>query len=132
MNRGDYLSRANDENLIMVAIETLDGIDNLPEIMKIEDLDGIFIGPMDLSTSMGIRGQFDNEEFKAAVKRIEDIVVPSDKFLATVANDAESAQKLYDKGYNMIVMMSDAVDLSKMAVKNVKKFKELNNLEAEE
>ena len=32
----------------------------------------------------------------------------------------------------MIVMMSDAVDLSKMAVKNVKKFKELNNLEAEE
>lgn len=132
LNRGDYLSRANDENLIMVAIETLDGIDNLPEIMKIEDLDGIFIGPMDLSTSMGIRGQFDNEEFKAAVKRVEDIVVPSDKFLATVANDAESAQKLYDKGYNMIVMMSDAVDLSKMAVKNVKKFKELNNLEAEE
>ena len=120
------MDRANDENLVMIAIETLDGIDNLPEIMKIEELDGIFIGPMDLSTSMGIKGQFDNEDFKAAIRRIEDIVIPSSKFLATVANDADSAQELYDKGYNMIVMMSDAVDLAKMAAKTVQKFKEHN------
>lgn len=126
MNRGAYMDRANEENLIMIAIETLEGIENLPEIMKIEELDGIFIGPMDLSTSMGIRGQFDHEDFKAAIKRIEDMVVPSDKFLATVANDADSAQALYDKGYNMIVMMSDAVDLSRAAVRNVEKFREYN------
>lgn len=125
-NLGDYMGRANEENLIMIAIETLDGIDNLPEIMEIEELDGIFIGPMDLSTSMGIRGQYDNEDFKAAVKRIEDIVIPSKKFLATVANDADDAQKKYDKGYNMIVMMSDAVDLAKMSAKTVARFKELN------
>lgn len=125
-NKGKYMDRANDENLVMIAIETLDGIDNLPEIMKIEELDGIFIGPMDLSTSMGIKGQFDNEDFKAAIRRIEDIVIPSSKFLATVANAADSAQELYDKGYNMIVMMSDAVDLAKMAAKTVQKFKEHN------
>lgn len=126
LNRGDYLGLANEENLIMIAIETLDGIDHLPEIMEIEELDGIFIGPMDLSTSMGIRGQYGHEDFKAAIKRIEDIVIPSDKFLATVANDAEDAQQKYDKGYNFIIMMSDAVDLAKMAAKTVARFKELN------
>lgn len=69
MNRGHYLQRANDENLVMIAIETPEGIKNLPEIMKIEDLDGIFIGPMDLSTSMGMMGQFDREVFKAAIRQ---------------------------------------------------------------
>lgn len=128
MNRGQYLQRANDENLVMIAIETPEGIRNLPEIMKIEDLDGIFIGPMDLSTSMGMMGQYDREEFKAAIKQIEDIVLPSEKFLATVANDAQAAQILYDKGYNFVIMMSDAVDLSKMAAKTVQEFKKRNNM----
>lgn len=107
----------------------MDGIDNLPEMMEIEALDGIFIGPMDLSASMGIRGQFDNKEFKAAIKRIENIVIPSGKFLGTVANDIEDAQSLYDKGYNIVYMMSDAVDLSRMAERMVVKFKEYNSKE---
>ncbi len=115
MNRGQYLNRANDENLVMVAIETPTGIDNLPGIMEIEELDGIFIGPMDLSTSMGKMGQITSPEVQAAIKRIEDLVIPSKKFLATVANDFESAKVLYDKGYNLIIMMSDVVDLSKLA-----------------
>lgn len=117
MNRGQYLSRANDENLVMVAIETPTGIDNLPGIMEVEELDGIFIGPMDLSTSMGKMGQINDPEVQAAIKRIEDIVIPSKKFLATVANDFDGAKKLYDKGYNLIIMMSDVVDLSKLAKK---------------
>ncbi len=124
MNRGQYLQRANDENLVMVALENIQGIDNLPEIMQTEELDGIFIGPMDLSTSMGLMGQIGSKEVQAQIKRIEDIVIPSDKFLATVANNVEDAIKLYDKGYNLIVMMSDAVDLSKMASNTVKIFEE--------
>ncbi len=126
MNRGQYMQRADEENLVMVAIETPESIDEIEEMLKIEDLDGIFIGPMDMSTSMGIRGQFDHEDFKANIKRIEDLVVPSDKFLATVANNAEAAQALYDKGYNLIIMMSDAVDLAKLAAKTVETFKKNN------
>ncbi|RGY99031.1 aldolase/citrate lyase family protein [Clostridium sp. AM58-1XD] len=122
MNRGQYLQRANDENLVMVAIETTEGIDNLPAIMEVEDLDGIFIGPMDLSTSMGMMGQIGSDAVQAQIKRIEEIVIPSEKFLATVANDVEHAKMLYDKGYNMLVMMSDAVDLAKMAGRTVERF----------
>ena len=55
-------------------------------------------------------------------------MLPSEKFLATVANDAQAAQVLYDKGYNFVIMMSDAVDLSKMAAKTVHEFKKRNNM----
>lgn len=123
VNAGDYLSRANDETICMVAIETPEGIDNLPEMMKIDAIDGIFIGPLDLSAAMGIRGQFDHPDFKAAIKRIEDIVIPSKKFLATIGAGVEGSKELYDKGYNMIYMMSDSVDLNKTAIKMVNDFK---------
>lgn len=122
MNRGEYLQRANDENLVMVAIETVEGIDNLPEIMEVEGIDGIFIGPMDLSTSMGKMGNIRDSEVQAQIKRIEDMVIPSDKFLATVANGPEHAEELYRKGYSMLVMMSDAVDLARLASQVVRQY----------
>lgn len=124
MNKGGYLDRANDEIIVMIAIETPEGIDNLPEIMNVEGVDGIFIGPMDLSTSLGKRGQLHSKEVSEAIKRIEDLVLPSDKFLGTVADDFEKAKELYDKGYNYIIMMSDAVDMSKLAKARAAAFKE--------
>ncbi len=126
LNRGNYHQRANDENIVMIALETPEAVDNLPEIMTIKEIDGIFIGPMDLSTSMGIMGQFDHPDFKEMIKRIEDIVIPSDKFLATVGAGFEGAQVLYDKGYNLVYMMSDSVDLAKISQKMVQQFKEAN------
>ncbi|MCI8649441.1 MAG: hypothetical protein HFG20_04925 [Anaerotruncus sp.] len=123
-NQGQYLQRANDENLVMVAIETMIGVENLPSIMEIDELDGIFIGPMDLSTSMGLMGQYQHPDFMAAVKRVEDLVIPSKKFLATVANNFEDAKVLYERGYNLIVMMSDSVDLMKLAKERAQAFKD--------
>lgn len=122
LNRGKYLDHANDENIVMIAIETPKGIENLPEIMEVDGVDGIFIGPMDLSTSLGKRGQYHDKEVENAIRRIEEIVIPSDKFLGTVADNFEMAKGLYDKGYNYIIMMSDAVDMSKLAKEQVTKF----------
>lgn len=124
MNCGSYLNRANEENIVMLAIETPEGIDNLPEIMEVEGVDGIFIGPMDLSTSLGKMGQIQSDEVQAAIRRIEDIVLPSDKFLGTVADNFEKAQALYDRGYNYIIMMSDSVDMAKEARSRVSKFRD--------
>ena len=64
------------------------------------------------------------DEVQAAIKRIEDIVIPSDKFLGTVADNFEKAKELYDKGYNYIIMMSDSVDMAKEARSRVAKFRD--------
>jgi len=55
------------------------------------------------------------EEVEAVIRDIEEKVLKSDKFLGTVASGAENAQKLYDRGYSYVVMMSDMVDLANYA-----------------
>ncbi len=122
MNRGSYLQRANAENIVMCAIETPKAVSNLDEMLKIKEIDGIFIGPMDLSCSMGYFANPGAPEVQAVIKTIEEKVFASDKFLVTVAGSFEQAKVLYDRGYSMIVMMSDAVDLAKLAANTVSKF----------
>lgn len=124
MNSMNYLKKANEEILIFIQIESAEGVKNIEEIVEVEGVDGVFIGPMDLATSMGYFCNPQADEVKAAVKRIEDVVAKTNKFIGTVAGDFEGAKKLYDKGYDMVVMMSDSTSLGKLALENVNKFKE--------
>ena len=68
---GPYLEKANEETLIIAQIETLLSVDNLDEILGVGSIDVAFIGPADLSTSMGYPGQASHPE---VVKTIEQVV----------------------------------------------------------
>ncbi len=61
-NAMDYMTTANEEIFLMVAIETPEAVSNIEEMLEIEEIDGIFIGPMDLATSMGYFGNPKAEE----------------------------------------------------------------------
>jgi 2-dehydro-3-deoxyglucarate aldolase/4-hydroxy-2-oxoheptanedioate aldolase len=119
----NYLTQANDEIFIMIAIETATAIENLNSILEVEELDGIFIGPMDLSTSMGHMGDTEHPDVLAAISEVEDIVLSSGKVLATNVSNWDQAKKLYDRGYQMVMLMADGVDLGKLAAKRVREFK---------
>lgn len=122
MNNGNYLEYANEQIDVMIAVETKTAVDNIEEIVETNGLDGIFIGPMDLATSFGYFCNPKAEEVQAAIKKVEDAVLPSDKFLATVAGDFQQAQALYEKGYSLVVMMSDTTTLGKVALDQVNQF----------
>ncbi|MFB9998809.1 4-hydroxy-2-oxo-heptane-1,7-dioate aldolase [Providencia rustigianii] len=64
----DYLKRANDEMCVIVQVETREAIKNLPEILKVEGVDGVFIGPADLSADMGFSGNPNHPEVKAVIE----------------------------------------------------------------
>ncbi len=66
----EYMKNSNEKVLMLPQCETKEALEQIEEIVRIEGLDGIFIGPFDLSISMGIPGQFDHPEFKKAVARI--------------------------------------------------------------
>lgn len=52
----NYIARANQEILVIVMVETKEAVENIDEILQIEGIDGIFLGPYDLSASYGITG----------------------------------------------------------------------------
>ena len=53
---------------LIVQVENTKGVENLDEILKVEGVDGVFIGPADLAASMGFIGQADKPEVKAVVE----------------------------------------------------------------
>lgn len=68
----DYFKCANKEIFIGVMIEHIDALKDLDKIFACKEIDVVFVGPYDLSGSMGMPGQFDNVHFKAALKTIQD------------------------------------------------------------
>jgi 2-keto-3-deoxy-L-rhamnonate aldolase RhmA len=114
-NSMEYMKRANEEIFLMTAVETPEAVANLDDLLKVEKLDGIFIGPMDLATSMGYFGNPQHPEVQKAIREVEAKVFASDKILATVAGSWDDAKMKYDRGYQMLLLMSDTVTLSKTA-----------------
>lgn len=123
-NAMEYMKSANDEVFVMTAIETMEAVNNIDGFLAIDGLDGIFIGPMDLATSMGHFGDPSHPDVQAAIQSVERKVIGSGKVLGTVADKWEAAQKKYEAGYQLLMLMSDTNSLGAFARSTVKNFKD--------
>ncbi|MES1257167.1 MAG: aldolase/citrate lyase family protein, partial [Acidobacteriota bacterium] len=74
----EHIAQSNAETMVIVQVETPASIDALPEIVEIPGIDVIFIGPTDLSLSLGHPGDFKHPDVQAAFNRIIGIVSKSD------------------------------------------------------
>lgn len=122
-NTMSYLTTANAETIVMVAVETTEAVDNLDEILRVDDLDGIFVGPMDLASSMGHLGNPGHPEARKKIAIIEQKVLASDKFLGTVATTADKATDCFDKGYQWLIVMQDGAALLNAGKSAVSEFR---------
>src|SRR5207237_4553251 len=66
----DKIRQANDELMIIAQIETAEGLNNVEKIAAVDGIDALWIGQFDLTTSLGIPGQFDRPEFQDATRRV--------------------------------------------------------------
>ncbi len=66
----EYVKRNNADSLLIVQIEHKDAVSNIEAILSVEGIDGTFIGPYDLSLSMGIPGQLNHPDIEAAKQRV--------------------------------------------------------------
>jgi len=69
----DYLKTANDEILIVVQIETEEAASRADEILSVEGVDAFFIGPFDLSASMGIMGQITHTKVQDVINKVFEV-----------------------------------------------------------
>lgn len=111
----DYYTTAYDELCLVVQVETALGLDNLEAIAQTEGVDAVFIGPADLSASLGLPGQTSHPDVVAAIHdaidRLKAIEVP----VGLMALDPASAKAFIARGVNFtavgvdLVLLADAV-----------------------
>jgi len=106
----DYPQNANQTIVTFAMIETAQALDNLDGILSVEGLDAIYIGPSDLSLSLGCRPVFDDVDPKAQ-QAIEHIVARAKAHgvVAGIHNGrADVARKRVDLGFRFVTLGSDA------------------------
>ena len=96
----DYMKNSNERVLLLPQCETQEALDHIEEIAAIEGLDGIFIGPFDLSICMGIPAQFDHPDFKAAIARIFKACTDAGKLCLIFTNKIEDARRYLEAGFH--------------------------------
>jgi 4-hydroxy-2-oxoheptanedioate aldolase len=98
----DYVKQMNDQTLVVVQVEGEEAVNNLDEILQVEGVDVVFIGPLDLSNSLGIPGQFQDARCQDTTRRIADKVVKSEVKLGIMVPNAEAAKQWQQRGARYI------------------------------
>lgn len=104
----EYFRRANAESVVAVQIEHVDAVEDVERIAAIADLDFLFIGPADLSQSMGIPGEWEHPRMWAAVERTAKAAAANRVPWAVLPRDAAHARRCVELGCRMLSVGMDA------------------------
>lgn len=96
------LESINDEQWILAQIESVEGLENADAIAGVDGIDVLWIGHFDLTTSMGIPGQFEHADYLAAVEHLVDVCQKHDKALGQMIVSPEQGQPLLDQGFRTL------------------------------
>jgi 2-dehydro-3-deoxyglucarate aldolase len=111
--RDQYLKYANEEILIVVQIEHITAVDNIDRILAVGGIDAVYIGPSDLSASMGLLGQCDHPSVLKEIKRVCAAAARAGVPLGIPANKPEEVRACISEGYQFIQVGVDELFLSR-------------------
>ena len=103
----DYFTTINDNISVMVQIESAKGVDNAEEIASVDGIDGLFIGPSDLSAAMGFMGQPNHPDVQAAMARVLAAANKHKKSVGILAPVEEDARRYMDQGMTFVAVGGD-------------------------
>lgn len=98
----EYTRFANENIFVVVQIETVAAMDALPDILKVKGVDAVFVGPTDLSQSLGVTGQLQHPKMQQALDQIAKQVSDSDKALGLMVTGSEMAEQWIERGAQLL------------------------------
>lgn len=121
----DYRDNKCSEIKLIVQIEHINAIQELDAIISTEGVDGTFIGPYDLSGSMGKPGKWDDQDVKEALLFYEQTVKKYDKWVGfhVIQPDVTLIHEKIAKGYNFIAFSLDVLFLGTLVRDQMKNLK---------
>lgn len=109
----NYLRDADSHVSVFVQVETAEGVANAAEIAAVEGIDGVFVGPSDLSASMGLIGQQTHPEVVAAVKESFTAITAAGKPAGVNAFDPDAASDYVQAGASWVLVGADVALLAR-------------------
>ena len=104
-----YQEWVKNEVVVIAQIEHIDAVNNLSEIFSVEGIDGIIVGPYDLSASMGYPGEYHRQDVKDALEKIDRVAKQLNKPLGFHVIDSDHSKTLekINKGYSFLAFSID-------------------------
>lgn len=118
----NYATTAAADICVIVQAETQTALGNIPAIAAVAGVDAIFIGPSDLAASMGFTGQPRAPEVRSVMLDGLKAIQQSGKVAATLNSNEEDARGLFDAGFEMVAVGSDAATLARETTRLAKHF----------
>ena len=119
----DYLKNASNEIGVLVQVETKSALDQIEKIASVEGIDGVFIGPNDLSASYGHIGNWGHPDMQAAMKDAVQRLKKINKPAGILTPNEEEAKRFIDWGYTFVAVGSDLGLLARGSDGLLKRFK---------
>lgn len=110
LTMAEYRGTANDELLLVLMVETQAGLDNVGEIAAVDGVDVIFVGPVDLASSLGVPGG--SQAHDAAIRTIIDAALAAGRHVGILCADADEAHRYAALGARLLLISVDAVVLA--------------------
>jgi 4-hydroxy-2-oxoheptanedioate aldolase len=106
-DKAGVLDRLNDEQLVIIHVEGVRGIENLDEIVRVPGIDVVFLGPYDLSQSLGIPGQVDSPRVTGLMADACRRIRSAGKVVGTFADDATAGRRWAEAGVQYVAIGVD-------------------------
>ncbi len=103
LSQAEYINYSNEQTLVFPMIETMECLQNLSGMVKVDGVDGFILGPRDLALSMGFVDGPNHDEVKNIINEAIEIVTKAGKIFGTVAATAEQAKDLTDRGVTLLL-----------------------------
>ena len=95
----EHVDHSNKETLVAIQIETTEAMENVEEISSIEEVDVLFFGPSDISSSFGIHGQINDPKVRDTISSLSKIAIGNGKSCGTIARDANDFEFYKEAGF---------------------------------
>jgi len=116
----EYVETCDEEILILPQIETQEGLENVEDILSVDKIEAFFVGPYDLSRSLGVWKQWDHPKFEEALRRILDAAESTSTVPGMLA-PIEEIYKTVERGFKLISIGRDVGFLKQAATSKLQK-----------
>ncbi len=111
----DYINSANKQTAVILQAESRQAIDNIEDIVKIKGIDAIFVGPYDLSASLGRIGKVTEPEVKEAINKTANACQRAGVRLGIFGVSTDAVKPYIEKGFTLITVGVDTLFVIKSA-----------------